>query len=429
MAGLDPLLKCRDLTARRLPAAGGGLRAEDAAVYLAHVACGQPLRRIAAASGRHPSTILRAVRRVEQRRDDPLFDDLLSEIESVARDPGVPAPLAKETALPQFHPSPADRPEAGPRSAPHAAAAAAPLDRAAPRPDDEAVDKEARRILRRLCEPRAFLALARGAQVACVFRKSEDSLVTLARTPLEMARAFAARDWIGCVHGGASMARYEITSAGRSWLRRTLGEDGDQRRRKAEAPGPQPGMAEAASVFARQHQVTGRRRIVEDGTARDLVVNLGETPLGWLARRRGPDGKAFLEPGEIAAGERLREDFERAQMGPRITQDWRRFLTPGEPGRSGAGEPAAGPAEARRRLAEALEALGPGLNDAALRACCFLEGLEATERRMGWAARSGKVVLKIALSRLAEHYGFAAAPSRDDARPGPGFDRPRRGAA
>ena len=430
MAGLDPLLKCRDLTARRLPAAGGGLRAEDAAVYLAHVACGQPLRRIAAASGRHPSTILRAVRRVEQRRDDPLFDDLLSEIESVARDPGVPAPLAKETALPQFHPSPADRPEAGPRSAPHAAAAAAaPLDRAAPRPDDEAVDKEARRILRRLCEPRAFLALARGAQVACVFRKSEDSLVTLARTPLEMARAFAARDWIGCVHGGASMARYEITSAGRSWLRRTLGEDGDQRRRKAEAPGPQPGMAEAASVFARQHQVTGRRRVVEDGTARDLVVNLGETPLGWLARRRGPDGKAFLDPGEIAAGERLREDFERAQMGPRITQDWRRFLTPGEPGRSGAGEPAAGPTEARRRLAEALEALGPGLNDAALRACCFLEGLEATERRMGWAARSGKVVLKIALSRLAEHYGFAAAPGRDDARPGPGFDRPRRGAA
>ena len=429
MAGLDPLLKCRDLTARRLPAAGGGLRAEDAAVYLAHVACGQPLRRIAAASGRHPSTILRAVRRVEQRRDDPLFDDLLSEIESVARDPGVPAPLAKETALPQFHPSPADRPEAGPRSAPHAAAAAAPLDRAAPRPDDEAVDKEARRILRRLCEPRAFLALARGAQVACVFRKSEDSLVTLARTPLEMARAFAARDWIGCVHGGASMARYEITSAGRSWLRRTLGEDGDQRRRRAETPGPQPGMAEAASVFARQHQVTGRRRVVEDGTARDLVVNLGETPLGWLARRRGPDGKAFLEPGEIAAGERLREDFERAQMGPRITQDWRRFLTPGEPGRSGAGEPAAGPTEARRRLAEALEALGPGLNDAALRACCFLEGLEATERRMGWAARSGKVVLKIALSRLAEHYGFAAAPGRDDARPGPGFDRPRRGAA
>ncbi len=434
MSVVDPLFKCRDLAEARLPSRGGGLRAEDAAVYLAHVACGQPLRRIAAASGRHPSTILRAVRRVEQRRDDPLFDDLLSEIESVARDPGVPAPLAKETALPQIHPSPADRRDASALSRdladrPHARA---PDTGPGGRLDDEAVDKEARRILRRLCEPRAFLALARGAQVACVFRKSEDSLVTLARTPLEMARAFAARDWIGCVHGGASMARYEITSAGRSWLRRTLGEDGDQRRRKAEAPGPQPGMAEAASVFARQHQIPGRRRVVENGTARDMVVNLGETPLGWLARRRGPDGKAFLEPGEIAAGERLREDFERAQMGPRITQDWRRFLTPGEPGRSSAGDPAAGPTDARRRLAKALDALGPGLNDAALRACCFLEGLEATERRMGWAARSGKVVLKIALSRLAEHYGFAAAPGMAE-EGAPGLSRPasgpRRGAA
>ncbi|MDF2231568.1 DUF6456 domain-containing protein [Albimonas sp. CAU 1670] len=426
MPAADPLHRCRDLAATRLPARGAALRAEDAAVYLAHVACGEPLRRIAAASGRHPSTILRAVRRVEQRRDDPLFDDLLSEIESVARAPGVPAPLAKETALPQIHHPPADG----------LAAAAAPAlargrsGRDAPEPasriDEEAVDKEARRILRRLCEPRAFLALARGAQVACVFRKSEDALVTLARTPLEMARAFAARDWIGCVHSGSSMARYEITSAGRSWLRRTLGEDGDQRRRRAEQPSPPPGLAEAPSVFARQHQLPGSRRVVEDGTARDLVVNLGETPLGWLARRRGPDGKAFLTPSEIAAGERLREDFERAQMGPRITQDWRRFLTPGEPGRGGGSEPSEGPATARRKVAEALAALGPGLNDAVLRACCFLEGLEATERRMGWAARSGKVVLKIALSRLAEHYGFA--PAAAEAQAG-GTGRSRRGAA
>jgi hypothetical protein len=36
--------------------------------------------------------------------------------------------------------------------------------------------------------------------------------------------------------------------------------------------------------------------------------------------------------------------------------------------------------------------------------CCFLEGIEAAEQRLGWAARSGKIVLRIALQRLHRHY-------------------------
>ena len=77
----------------------------------------------------------------------------------------------------------------------------------------------------------------------------------------------------------------------------------------------------------------------------------------------------------------------------------------GTPVRRGPGE---GPMAARDRVAKALSCLGPGLSDVVLRVCCFLEGLEACERRMGWSARSGKVVLKIALHRLAEHYGLGA---------------------
>ena len=66
---------------------------------------------------------------------------------------------------------------------------------------------------------------------------------------------------------------------------------------------------------------------------------------------------------------------------------------------------------ARERVAAAMEALGPGLSDAALRVCCFHEGLEATERRMGWSARSGKVVLKLALQRLVDHYELPRSAS------------------
>jgi hypothetical protein len=56
---------------------------------------------------------------------------------------------------------------------------------------------------------------------------------------------------------------------------------------------------------------------------------------------------------------------------------------------------------------QAIKDLGPGLSDVALRCCCLREGLETTEKRMGWSARSGKVVLRIALQRLSLFYADA----------------------
>ena len=92
-------------------------------------------------------------------------------------------------------------------------------------------------------------------------------------------------------------------------------------------------------------------------------------------------------------------------MGPRVAQNWERFLTGGERGqyRPDTG-PGGGSERARERVAAALRDLGPGLGDMVLRCCCFLEGLETAERRLGWSARSGKIVLRIALMRLKRHY-------------------------
>ena len=154
--------------------------------------------------------------------------------------------------------------------------------------------------------------------------------------------------------------------------------------------------------------------MADDGSGEQrLRFNLAESPLSVLGRKRDKGGAAYLDAHLIEAGERLREDFELAQMAPRISQNWERFLTTGEQprgdGRSRAGR---GQPDARVRVAKAMEALGPGLSDIVFRICCFLEGLETAEKRLGWSARSGKVVLKIALERLAMHYGLSDVPQR-----------------
>jgi hypothetical protein len=243
---------------------------------------------------------------------------------------------------------------------------------------------------------------------AVVLRPGSDGEQTrTAVVDRHVAQAFAVKDWISCIRQGR-VARYAITQAGKAALKRLLEED--RRRRRAD------GFAEGASGFQAQHAEYGEARVTDDeGRRTAMRVNLAESPLATLARRKGPDGKPFLTPDLVQAGERLREDFERAQMGPRLGQNWERFLTAGTDRSLFSGDAglAEGPSAARARVTEAMEALGPGLSDVVLRVCCFLEGLETTERRLGWSARSGKVVLKIGLQRLLRHYkethGFVPA--------------------
>lgn len=258
-------------------------------------------------------------------------------------------------------------------------------------PSDAVMKTESARILRRLNEPGACLAVAAEMEKAVVVRDSDaGQTIRTAVVDRPVVEAMALTDWIVCATPGR-VARYHITPTGRAALRQIL----------AKAESDHQGMAECAAPFDAANRSpepggsSGGR-----GAARYTAV---ESPLQLLSRRKNRDGSRFLANDLVAAGERLREDFELTQLGPRVAQNWEDFLTPKGP----ASGPVSGDARstgARDRVAAALGALGPGLGDVVLRCCCFLEGIETAERRMGWSARSGKIVLRIALERLRDHY-------------------------
>lgn len=132
---------------------------------------------------------------------------------------------------------------------------------------------------------------------------------------------------------------------------------------------------------------------------RHVTVNVAESPIAWLASR------GMLTPGQLQAGERLRADYERAGLAARVTMRW--DAAPPAKGRGGARASDASLAriDARRRFHAAVDHVGPGLADICWRVICAGEALGGAEKAMGWPARSGKLVLGLALDRLARFYG------------------------
>jgi hypothetical protein len=132
---------------------------------------------------------------------------------------------------------------------------------------------------------------------------------------------------------------------------------------------------------------------------RSVTVNATESPLGWLFVR------GLVSQRQYDAGERLRWDWERAQLAPHVTIPW--DAAPVARGRGGrAAEPDLSGAQidAKRRFDDAIASAGPGLADILWRIVCAGEGMRDAETALGWPARAGKLVLTLALDRIAGYY-------------------------
>ena len=156
----------------------------------------------------------------------------------------------------------------------------------------------------------------------------------------------------------------------------------------------QPRLLNERSIEMGIPSASGRGRL-----ARSVTVNGAESPLGWLFAR------GLVTQRQFNAGERLRSDWERAQLAPRVTMAWDSAPVAGARGGAAPETDLSGAQiDARRRFEEAVACAGPGLADILWRIVCAGEGMREAESALGWPARAGKLVLSLALDRVANFY-------------------------
>ncbi|SEM85984.1 hypothetical protein SAMN04488011_101715 [Palleronia pelagia] len=360
--GMVVLNQGKDMT-KEAHGSFGGWVPTAARVYLQHVVDGKSIRALARDADCHASTVLRQVRRCEELRDDPLIDHALRRL-SVQRSRGShPGKPARDVTMKH------DK-----------TITTSPKPTAPVQPPE--IYNAARRVLRRMAEPGACLAVAEGMEKAVVVRETDDGqTIRTAVVDTPVAEALALAGWIAAEETGR-ITRYRIRPAGRVALKDMLDQvEAGLRADDAERDG-------------------------EDTRGTGARYGAPESPLMMLSRRRDKNGRVFLTPDLVRVGERLREDFELAGLEADTDGDtFDAFMAePSAPTLSADDLRGPGPKAARARLHAVMQDLGPGLGDVVLRACCLLEGMEPIERRMGWAARSGKIVLRIGLERLKRHY-------------------------
>jgi hypothetical protein len=246
------------------------------------------------------------------------------------------------------------------------------------------LSKEEKRLLVCLAKPDSCVFVDPTDESGVILRKKSAAVsISAGRFSRLHADALVRRDLARWQM--ASRLILEITGAGRAHLRRE-------------------GAAHSEEGFFDQHRETASVPIdTEQGTKR-VRIDLDESPLDWLRRRKGRDGQRLIGTAEYAAGERLRTDLMQAGLLPSVTARWDAMPTA-----SGQGSPSDATdrmVAARQRVRNAFDAIGGDFSDLLLDLCGFLKGLELIEQERHWPPRSAKVVLRLALTRLADHYGI-----------------------
>ncbi len=258
------------------------------------------------------------------------------------------------------------------------------------RPAERALTRAAERLLAALAQPGAY-AFPDPIDGSALIVRAGGAGVSLGggRFPLDAGEQLLALDLVRSETGGRR--QIVLGPAGRARLRRQAGPEG--------------------SAFLAQHLDLVAEEAEDAAPPR--LRDASESPVAWMARRRGSDGRPLIEPAAFEAGERLRRDITVARMTPRLGVAWGAERVDG----AGPRDPASASdavVAARQRVRGALDAVGGDLANLLIDLCAELKGLERIEAERRWPARSAKVVARIALGRLAEHYGLERAATGPD---------------
>lgn len=130
--------------------------------------------------------------------------------------------------------------------------------------------------------------------------------------------------------------------------------------------------------------------------------------IGRLAAARG-ENAPFLLPHHVEAARRLAHVFERARLRQRVTMSYDQTRTGGRSSGSPVqGALSASAADARKQLADMASMMPAECWTVLFDICGLDRGLQDVETERDWPRRGGKLVLRIALSHLAAHYGLDA---------------------
>lgn len=270
--------------------------------------------------------------------------------------------------------------------------------------DDSVNARDTLRVLSALMEPRSLMVVADGVEDAVVVHDNGDGRpqrrAVLGRA---LAESLVLRELISGAQKGR-LARYTITAAGRVEANRLMAE-AESRRAALLGSAENPEVIDAGALFAPQ----GARGTV--ATSRSAGT---EAPYLVLARRRRADGEPWLPAELVTVAHRFRETWEIARIGGAITRDWERLVV----GQVTTSKPSGDHAptrrlEAEQSLAAAIRSLGPDLAETVLLGVCQERGMEEIEQRLDFPARSGKIVLRIALRSLARHYEHVGSAGFD----------------